>query len=504
MARPPVMIVGAGIGGLTAALLLAARGEAVTVLESAAGPGGKMRQVMVGGRGIDAGPTVFTMRWVFEQIFAETGASFESELNFRPLETLARHAWRAGEFLDLHADLNACADAVATFAGPQEGRHYLAFAAEARKIYGLLRNSFLLSQRQNPIALALHNGVGGLPAMMAINPFETMWTALGRHFRDPRLRQLFGRYATYCGSSPFQAPATLMLVAHVEQDGVWAIEGGMHALARALETHALRHGATFRYNTAAKRIVVEQGQAAAVETQDGERLPCSDVIFNGDSNALATGLLGEAAKSVLVPLKPAERSLSAYTWCVNAQTSGFPLHHHNVFFSTDYEREFRELSRAAPDEPTVYVCAQDRLGDVTGAERLLVLVNAPATSDDRSADRTRVETAMRRKLQSCGLHVDWHGADVPLTGPNEFAKLFPATDGALYGRATHGWKASFQRPAAKTPIKGLYLAGGSTHPGPGVPMAALSARLAVQALLGNRASTNRFRPMATAGGMSTP
>ena len=219
MTSQRVIVVGAGIGGLVSALELAARGTEVLVLERAAQPGGKMRELQVGGAAIDAGPTVFTMRWVFEELFNAVGARLSDHLCLQPVSVLARHAWNADERLDLFADVSRSADAIGTFAGAAASRGYLDFCERARQIYGTLEQPFLRGSRPNPVSLASRVGLGGLPGLMRISPFATMWSELGRHFADPRLRQLFGRYATYCGSSPFLAPATLMLVAHVEQDG---------------------------------------------------------------------------------------------------------------------------------------------------------------------------------------------------------------------------------------------------------------------------------------------
>jgi 1-hydroxycarotenoid 3,4-desaturase len=259
-----VAMVGAGIGGLAAALDLAARGLQVTVLERGAAPGGKMREVAVGGTRMDAGPTVFTMRWVFEELFDSAGASLSDHLTLRPAAILARHAWAQGGRLDLHADIERSAEAIGAFAGTAEARGFRAFCERARRVYRALEGPFIRAPRPTPLSLAAAAGPFGLAGLLGASPFTTLWRALGEHFRDARLRQLFGRYATYCGSSPFQAPATLMLIAHVEQEGVWLVEGGMHRLARAIEGLAERRGAAFRYGAEVAEIRAEHGRTAGV------------------------------------------------------------------------------------------------------------------------------------------------------------------------------------------------------------------------------------------------
>ncbi len=490
--RKRVTIVGAGVGGLACAIDLAARGLDVTVLERAATPGGKMREVEVGGARIDAGPTVFTMRWVFEELFERAGRSFASDVRVHKAEVLARHAWSADERLDLFADPARSADEIGRLSGAAEAKRFLQFCDSARDIYTTLERPFLRGSRPNPVTLVSRAGLRGLGGLWRIRPFATMWQALGDHFQDPRLRQLFGRYSTYCGASPFQAPATLMLVAHVEQDGVWLVDGGMHRLAQVLAQTARAAGATLRYGTEVRSITTDGRGVRAVETASGERIEADAVVVNADASALGAGLFGEDLRKATPATPPAARSLSAMTWLLSARTSGFPLSRHNVFFSRDYRAEFDAIfrDRRTPDEPTVYVCAQDRddVGNMAtpGPERMLCLVNAPPTGDREAYPPERVhavEQAAFAVLSRCGLEVDLAGGAGTCVTPAEFHRLFPATGGALYGRASHGWLASFQRPGARTRVPGLYLAGGSTHPGPGVPMAALSGGQAAQAVL---------------------
>ena len=506
------VVIGAGIGGLAAALRLALHGVEVEVVEKEARPGGKIRTVAAGGSLVDAGPTVFTLRDVFDDLFEAAGERLDDHVAIRPAEILARHAWDEGAALDLFADHERSVAAIGDFAGAEAARGYRAFAAEAKRIHDILEQPFLRNTKVWPPALMARIGLWRVGALLAIRPYERLWGVLGAHFRDPRLRQLFGRYSTYCGSSPFAAPATLMLIAHVEARGVWLVEGGMSALAAAVERLARARGVRFRYAQRVAAIDLERGRAAGVWLANGDRIAADAVIANCDPAALAAGRIGEAAKHAVRPYKPRHRSLSAFTWMAEARLSGRPAVRHNVFFSPDYPAEFRDLAGGRPPHaPSVYVCALDRGAAAAGdaapnrAERVQIIINAPANGDAHVYGPREIERCwmrMQARLSACGLMLEPLSPPVVAT-PNDYEHLFPSTGGALYGRASHGWAASFLRQSARTRIPGLYCAGGSTHPGAGVPMAALSARLAVAALTQDLASTARSRPAAMPGGIST-
>ena len=295
--KDPVIVIGAGMGGLAAAISLAARKIPVIVLERHAAPGGKMRQLYVAGQPIDSGPTVFTMRWVFEKLYADAGLELSEHLGLDKADLLARHSWQGSESLDLFANLDQSTQAISEFAGNEDADNYQRFAKKTEAVFNTLDQSFMRAQRPNPVALSLQGGLRGMIDMANTQPFVSLWNALSKDFNDPRLRQLFARYATYCGSSPFKAPATLMLIAHVEKAGVWMVQGGMHSLARTLADTLVSLGGQIRYGEGVARLETTGKHISGVQLDSGEHLRTQAVIFNGDTQALAKGLLGTAVQN---------------------------------------------------------------------------------------------------------------------------------------------------------------------------------------------------------------
>jgi 1-hydroxycarotenoid 3,4-desaturase len=502
------IVIGAGIGGLASAIRLAAAGQDVSVLERASAPGGKMRAIPSAAGPVDAGPTVLTLRPVFDELFASAGERLEDHVTLIREEVLARHWWPDGSTLDLYADPQESIRAVHDFAGSTAAREFQSFAATAKCLFEAFEPTMM--QAGVPRLGALTAQVMRSPSLIAaMGPHLTLAKSLARRFSDPRLRQLFGRYATYVGGSPYQSPALLGLIWHAEAQGVWRVQGGMRELASALARVAEAKGASLHYNIHVD--LIETSAGAVCGTRAGDIFHKADkVVFNGDPAALRAGLLGPATSNAVNRKATSPRSLSAYVWSFAARPEGPPLAHHNVFFGQNAASEFTDLRAGRmPQDPTIYVCAEDRGSGMTppSLERFEIIMNGAPLTEAQPIDPIEeaflCQTLTFTTLARSGLTFAPSPATTALTTPRMFNDLFPGSGGSLYGRSPQAMTAAFARPKARTSVKGLYLAGGGAHPGAGVPMAALSGRHAAEAILTDHASTSPSRRMATRGGMST-
>mgnify|MGYP001410727436 CR=1 FL=1 len=482
-----VLVVGAGVGGLAASALLARRGYRVVVLERAAAPGGKMRAVETAAGPADAGPTVLTMKDVFEDLFRAAGARLSDRVTLVEEKVLARHFWADGGRLDLSRDPEVSAAAVRAFAGTEAEAAFRAFSDRARRLFEAFDAPVMRAGAPEIGALVARLArAPGLLAAMA--PGRSLAAELERRFADPRLAQLFARYATYVGASPFRAPALLALIWHAEASGVWRVAGGMGRLAAAMADLAQDAGARFEFGAEVKRLVFERGRVAGLETAEGLRLGAASVLFNGDPAALRGGLLGDEARRAVGDAQVTPRSFSAWVWSFAAELEGPPLAHHNVFFGADPRAEFDALAKGRPpDDPTIYLCAQDRGEGLTPPrlERFEIIVNGAPVIGRETRDEgedTRCRELVFGTLKRFGLKFSPPPDPAALTGPSGFAALFPGSGGSLYGLSPRSMTSAFARPRARSRMPGLYLCGGGAHPGAGVPMAALSGMRAAEAI----------------------
>ena len=484
----PVVIIGAGIGGLSAAIRLAAAGRRVVMLEQNAAVGGKMSEIAQDGFRWDTGPSVITMRHVFEELFAAAGRRLDDYLTLRPVDPLTRYFFPDGTRIDATRDLARMAEQIAAI-DERDVEGYLDFLEYAARLHRITGPVFIYNQPPTPRSF-----LGVPPAdMVRVDPWLTMDQAIRRRVRSPQMRQLLGRFATYVGASPYQAPATLSVIAHVElTGGVWYPAGGIYQIATAMERLAREVGVEIRTGTPVAEIGVEHGRASAVVTADGERIDAAAVIANMDVTTVYDRLLPAAiGASRRAQLRRIETSCSGFVLLLGVEGVHPHLAHHNIFFARDYRAEFDAIFRRGlpPDAPTVYVAItskSDASHAPPGCENWFVLVNAPALGP--GYDWTREAGAYRARvlemLAGFGLDVRAHiRSEVTLT-PQDIQRLTGAWRGALYGLSSNQALNAFRRPHNRcVDVRGLYFAGGTTHPGGGVPMVTLSGKVAADLVL---------------------
>ncbi len=504
----PIVVVGAGIGGLCAALPLVHAGHDVTVVDTHDWVGGKMRRLQSDAGPVDAGPTVLTLRAVFDALFASVGERLDDHVTLHRQDVLARHWWPESGPLDLHADPARSAEAIGAFAGPRAQTQFEAFCARTESLFEAFRAPMM--EAAEPDTLALARLVMQRPSLArAMAPLSSLSALLSRSFSDPRLRQLFGRYATYVGGSPDRSPALLSLIWQAEAGGVWVVEGGMQKLARAIAAMITARGGRLLLGTHVSRILSDSDGVTGVALDGGRILPASRVVFNGDPRALALGLLGDPMRNIAPAQATRPRSLSAQVWAFGSTPKGPDLTHHNVFFCQDPKADFRALDRGSTaEDTTLYICAEDRgmAQPPPDMERFEIILNAPPLTRRPTPDK-EYETCHQRTfptLARFGLTFSPEPGRAALTTPERFDALFPGSAGSLYGQSPHGMLAALTRPRARTILPGLTLCGGGCHPGAGVPMAALSGRHAAAEILTARISTSTSRGTGMRGGMSMP
>lgn len=486
-----IAIIGAGIGGLSAAIRLAVEGRRVAIYEQNPTVGGKMGQICRDGFRWDTGPSVITMRHVFEELFAAAGRKLDDYLTLLPVEPLTRYFYRDGTVLDATRDLAAMAAQIAGLE-PRDVEGYLDFLAYAARLHRITGPVFVYNQPPTPRTFL------GVPPgdMVKVDPWLTMDRAIRRRVRSPHLRQLLGRFATYVGASPFAAPATLSVIAHVElTGGVWYPRGGVYAIAAAMQRLAQELGVQLYVNTGVRQIETAGGCVTGLRLHDGAHVPAAAVLANVDVTTVYTQLLDPSlALRRMRKLQATETSCSGFVLLLGVEGEHPQLAHHNIFFNADYRAEFADIfdRRRPPEDPTVYVAItskRDPSHAPPGCENWFVLVNAPALGPEFDWE-AQAETCRERvfaALGRFGLDVRRKVRSEVMLTPHDIQRLTGAWRGALYGISSNAALNAFRRPHNRCPeVRGLYFAGGTTHPGGGVPMVTLSGKVAADMILADK------------------
>jgi phytoene desaturase len=492
--RVRALVIGAGLGGLSAAIHLARAGCAVTVLEQRDAPGGKVRQLAEAGFRFDMGPTILTMPFALERLFAAAGRDLRDFLELVRLDPYYRAHFPDGTVFELSDSLAAVLAQVRALSPDDEPR-YVAYLARAGRIWHEVERHFLgrlFHSWRDLLDPAL------LRAGFRMDALTTLSRRVARQIRDPRLRQLLTYQAIYVGASPDEVPATYALISYLELAyGVWFPKGGMYAIARAVERLCTEVGVTVRYDTEVSEIVVERGRARGVRTTVGEQLPADVVVSNADLHHTYGTLLRATPRRHMSDARLAalEPSSSAFIVYLGVRRTYPGLPHHTIVFSDDFARDLRELfvDKRPLREPSFYVCApsvSDPELAPPGCTALYLLAPAPALTGDvdwpglapRYAERLleRAEAFGLPALRADAVVKRWYT-------PSDFARDYHGHRGSIFGLSARADQTAFRRPAPRArDVAGLYLVGGSTQPGGGVPMVVLGGALVAHTICRDR------------------
>lgn len=476
------VIIGAGLGGLATAIRLAALNIPVDVIEQSPGPGGKANTISAAGYRFDTGPSLLTMPFVVDDLFAAAGKKREDYLTVTPLSVLCKYFWNDGTVFTAHPYAKGlAADIAATFNEPVTAvERYFKYT---EKLYNLTAQPFLFSAFNSLGTLLKNGGLKTLLSLPSIDPFRTMHKANSAFFKNPKLIQLFDRYATYNGSNPFLAPATLNIIQYVEFVlGGYVIKGGMYALSTALLQLAGELGVKFHFNTQADKIEKVQGRARYVRF--GETLLQGDaIVSNLDARLTFSSLLRNPGNKEYTALSKAEPSTSAIVFYWGVNTSSPALEIHNILFSEDYGKEFNFLfkEKEMTDDPTVYIYISSKFNTEdapAGKENWFVMVNAPAGYTANKEQISRIKASVLAKIKTVlGISIEDKIETEQILTPEMIEQKTGSLGGSLYGNSSNDKYAAFLRQKNKSKtVPNLYFAGGSVHPGGGIPLVLLSGK----------------------------
>lgn len=469
-----VAVVGGGVGGLAAAIRLGVAGHDVSLLERNEAVGGKLAAFERDGFTFDVGPSLVTLPAIFDEIFRLAGTSLDEQVTMVRLDPQFHYAWRDGSTLEIPDAESDMASTFESFAAGA-GRQWQEFDDNGRTIWDISQRTFLAGPMSNPRSLLAR--MESPRDLLDIDPLRTLRRAARDTFDDHHLRQWAGRYATYSGSSPAKAPATLACIAHIESRfGCWYPMGGLSALRDALERVALDVGVVIRPSTEVVSITSTPERVTGVELIDGSYVDAPIVVANVDARHLYDDLLADpgAAKRV----RRAELSTSGFVLCAGVRGRTDGIGHHNVWFSDDAYQESREIDAGQlADDPTIYACVSsvtDPSQAPEGDENWFLLVNTPPGID---VDAERYRDLVLERLATHGVELRRRVRFCAHMTPEDIEHNYRAPGGAIYGTSSNGMRAAFARPANRGAKAGLYLVGGSSHPGGGLPLVATSARI---------------------------
>lgn len=475
------VIIGSGIGGLAAAVRLAVKGYETHIYEKNDVPGGKIGEIKMAGCRFDTGPSLFTLPSLVDELFTLAGEDPRDHFRYVPLASSCRYFFDDGTVLNAWTDRKRfAAEAEETTGEPAE--NIIAFLDECAELYDLTAGMFIFSPFYKIDNFRKPESLNVARNFTKLNAFSSMHDVLRRHFTSPRVIQLFDRYATYNGSSPFRAPGTLNMIAHLEHNlGAWFPEKGMRDIVESVAGLAKRSGVIFHEATEVLSVRREGRKITGIETAEG--FTGADVVVSDiDVIPFYRSLMNDERSARRQERQERSTSAMIFYWVMNRRFDELDVH--NIFFSSDYQGEFAALSRGMViSDPTVYLFASSRIvpSDAPAdRDNWFVMVNVPPdTGQDWSALAGKVRGDIINKVSRL-LDFDISSAilEEKLLDPPLIEKLTVSYRGALYGSSSNSRFAAFRRhPNVRKKYGNLWFAGGSVHPGGGIPLCLASARI---------------------------
>lgn len=487
-----IIVIGAGMGGMACAARLASKGHAVKVLEHNETWGGKLGYVEHNGYKFDTGPSLLTLPAVYRDLFLKTGAAIEDSINIVDLETAFRYQFADGTILKMPGSgIGRCAEAIGDSLGGNSADQWRHFMRRAAQMWAVTRKPFLESELHGLRSLlALSWRVNDI---RTIAPTKSLRDMAKHYLSDERLITLVDRYATYTGSDPRQAPAALATVPYVEQMfGAYHVAGGLRELGRALYERASSIGVEFEFSCTVANIATEP-KVSGVTLEDGRFIPADIVVANADATNVYQHLLSPTAqglaRSAKKSLAKSTPSLSGFVMLLAMAGRTDDFEHHNVFFPENYEDEFDSIfgigKKVSPVvDPTIYICApNDSEMAPNGNESWYVLINAPRHDPSNGVDWStqalkdsyseQILSVLAKRGIKTNDRITWQQT----VSPADLERNTLAPGGSIYGTSSNGMRSAFLRPENVTKIPNLYLVGGSSHPGGGLPLVGMSAEI---------------------------
>jgi phytoene desaturase len=500
------IVIGAGIGGLAASARLAKAGYRVTLLEKNAVPGGRTTELNLGGYRFDTGPTLFLMPAVFAETYRALGERMEDHLELVRLDPAYRVHFHDGSTLDLSSNLElmrAQLDAME----PGSFGAYLRFLAEGYRHYQVSLERFV---GRNFMSLGEYFSPANLPLLIQLKALTKHFDNTSRYFRDPRLRAAFTFQNMYLGVSPYAAPATFSLLQYAEAaEGVWFPKNGLYEVIRSLAAIAQKQGVRIEYDAPVAGIEVTGSRAEAVRLADGRRLAADLVVANADLPYVYSHLLPDDGSAARLASKKYTSSALMFYWAVRGERSASLLHHNAFLADHQYRQSFERIfdQHTLPEDPSFYICAPTRTDPgfaPAEGDSLMALVPVGHLDDTHPQDwqalRERARATVTRRLATLGIaDLDAHLAAEETLGPPEYARTLNLAKGAAFGLSHNFAQVGYLRPHNRhARYRNLYFVGASTHPGTGLPIVLLSARLTVERILADAG-----RPLSRPVGVGT-